>query len=357
MAIEHQVFYPSGRSRWLAFYLLGFSVIVLGVLVAGWTAWRQIQAGQGLPLWAWPVGLALLPLPWLGYGAWMLWRARYRVLPQGLEVQWGSERRVLPWERLTWAGLLHDYSTPVRLPKSWWPGIGYGLGHTQEGRVLLAYGTTFSRAVLIETEGECWLLTPARVGAFLEQVRFWVEQAEGDISEPREEEDTFQEPMQPSPGLAMEVPEAGTRQTDVPPAIVPLSVGESPEASEAPVGHSVETTAHVSVPPIAQEDGPGWAWWQRILQDRWALGLLGGNGILILVVVLLWWQWFQQGDAQAMAVAYVLMVHGWLLGLAFALGFYAYALLHRRDLTYVLWLGEFFLNVLFAFWLGLHGLL
>ena len=57
-----------------------------------------------------------------------------------------------------------------------------------------------------------------------------------------------------------------------------------------------------------------------------------------------------------MSVAYVLMVHGWLVGFAIALGFYIYALLQRAQVAYVLWLGEFVLNLIFVVWLGFRGL-
>ena len=340
-------FRPAHVRRWQSLYFLLVLLISVGVLATGWVAWRQMQTGQGFPWWAGPVGLALLPLPWLVYGAWLLGRLRYRATDSGLEVQWDREVQRIPWDQLTWAGLLKDYPHRVRVPRGWWPGLVYGAGQTDDGRAVLAFGTASSRPVFIEAEGICWLLTPASVTDFLQAVREGLGETDEAVSTAADE--------QPS---APQVPEG-----EVTPSPAPSTPKEiSPEPTPAPVLLHEDTSMVTSplAPPQATAavapSGPVDIWWRRLLRDPWASGLLAGNALLLGALVVLWWLGFSAGDEQAMRVAYVLMMHGWLVGFSIALGFYIYALSKRAQVVYVLWLGEFVLNLIFAVWLGFRGL-
>ena len=338
-------FCPARARVWQSVYLFLFLLILAGVLVSGWMAWSQLQAGQGFPWWAGPVGLALLPLPWLAYGAWLLGRLRYRATPLGLEVQWDREVQRIPWGRVTWAGLLKDYPHQVRVPRGWWPGLVYGAGQTDDGRAVLAFGTASSRPVFIEAEGICWLLTPASVTEFLQAVREGL--SEGD--------ETAEQEVAPA-DVSAEAEEAVSVDASV--AVAEKAFPSLPDASLEETLPDVEKAAPDSraVGEATTEDAPvPHLWWQRLLRDPWASGLLAGNALLMGGIVFLWWRGFSAGAEGAMSVAYVLMVHGWLVGLAIALGFYVYALSRRAEVAYVLWLGELVLNFIFALWLGFRG--
>lgn len=351
-------FAPYRHRLWAGLYLLaGISLLAL-LLAGGWQVWWTLQTGRTPPFWAWFLGLVWLPLPWLVYHTWLLWRARYTLSPQGLEIYWGRERVQLAWTELEWAGLLNDYPEEVTLPPKRWPGLWTGLGQTAQGRVVRVYATWSPKPVLLATERGVWVIAPVRVGAFLEGVRSFLE-PEAPVEGPTAlaaalpEEATLQL-VDRSPGPAPSLIET---QEEAPalsefPADTPAEPEPTPEPPTSTIPQEQEGTEE-QVASAVRTSAPG----TPLRRDPLALTLLAANSLLLTIQGVLWWQAALQGRwAEAPVSAYLLIAHGWLLGMGFALGFYVYARPQQRGLSYVLWMGELVLGTLLLTWLGMYAM-
>ncbi len=361
MDARERVFPPYRHRAWALFYGLLGLVLLMALAFGGWQAWMALQSAQRLPVWAWFLGLGWLPLPWLFHHARTLWQARYRLTAEALVITWGRESHTLPWEALLWAGLLQDYPHALQLPARRLPGLWMGLGQTETGRAVRVLATWTPKPVLVETQRGAWLLAPHRPAAFLQTLRQLVE---GEPATPEPAQEASEAP-------ASEVPEPAPAPDAATPLPTQPEHPPSPAASAAPVQDTIPKgeegpAAEPSPPPEPPpepERGPEApapetpSPWQHLRRDRWAVGLLLGNTVLLLLVGFLWWQGAMQGRWSSTSTsAYVLMVHGWLLGLAFALGFYTYTLPQQRSVTYVLWASELVLNGVLLLWVGMYGL-
>ncbi len=345
-----QTFRPARRGLWLALYSLATLVLLAGVALSGWYAYEQVQTGQGFPWWAVATGVALLPLPWLGYGLYLLLRSRYRLDEQGLHVQWGGERHLLPWEDLTWAGLLRDYPSRVEMPPALWPGLRYGTGLTEEGRPVRAFALQGGRPVLVETERICWLLTPARPAAFLRQVAAWVETTTASGLPPAKPEPpaTDQKPAAPEETSAIQEPEAADTAT-----IAETKAPSTEEGQGLPTQLETQPKSEADlsiVGAVMARPIPA-----ALLQDRTTLAAGLSNLLLNGALVLLWWWISDQGHPLTLKIGYVLVVLAWLVGLNLALGIYGYHV-QKRAHVQALWFGSAAVQAVFLAWLAFHAL-
>ena len=159
---------PAG---WAWFYGLGTGGALALFVGMALRAWHT--RGQGdFVFWLTGAALAAFAVPWLAYGWWWVRQVRYRLTAEALALHAPGAQAVLPLTDIVWAGVAAHYDRPLPPAPRHWPGLMVGLVADAQGRTVAFYGLQRARMVVVEdAEGRVFVLTPAAVAAFLEDLR------------------------------------------------------------------------------------------------------------------------------------------------------------------------------------------
>src|SRR5574340_609234 len=107
--------FPPSKRAGLIFH--GVLILVLAAL-SSWAFWRMSLTPVGLEFVTFiVVGIvAFAPLPFLGYRAYALYRAQYRLDRDTLELRWGLRKELIPLADIEWVRPMEDLTNPIVPP-------------------------------------------------------------------------------------------------------------------------------------------------------------------------------------------------------------------------------------------------
>jgi hypothetical protein len=111
--------------------------------------------------------LTFAPLPILGYRAYALFRAQYRLDRNTLELRWGLRDEVIPLSEIEWVRSSRDLAHAVALPPVSLPGAILGLRRDRDLGVVEFLASTSRHLLLVATTRKVYAISPAEPAGFL----------------------------------------------------------------------------------------------------------------------------------------------------------------------------------------------
>ena len=152
--------FPPPRQRGLLLH--GFLIVILlAVLVIA--LWQVFQVSVG-PSFTIYVVLALgsfIGLPFLGYRAYALWKARYTLDRDNLRIEWGLRGEDVPISDVEWVRSPQDLSTPLRLPMVRMPGAILGTRRHPDLGDVEFLASDSRKLLLVATSRQVFAISPA----------------------------------------------------------------------------------------------------------------------------------------------------------------------------------------------------
>lgn len=166
MAMKTGLFPPSKRMG-VSFHLV--LLLALAILCA-WSFWNMAAAAPG-PAFVLYLLLgiaAFAPIPLLGYRAYALFRAQYKLDRESLELRWGLRDEVIPLADIEWVRSARDVAHPVRLPPMSLPGAILGLRRHRDLGVIEFFASSGRHLILVATARRIYAISPADAVGFVE---------------------------------------------------------------------------------------------------------------------------------------------------------------------------------------------
>lgn len=167
--------FPPPRQRGLLLH--GFLIVVLlAVLVIA--LWQVFQVSVG-PSFTIYVVLALgsfIGLPFLGYRAYALWKARYTLDRDNLRIEWGLRGEDVPISDVEWVRSPQDLSTPLRLPMVRLPGAVLGTRRHPDLGDVEFLASDSRKLLLVATARQVFAISPADATGFVNNFQHAIEQ-------------------------------------------------------------------------------------------------------------------------------------------------------------------------------------
>lgn len=162
-----EVFFPPRRLGMLvhgAFLLFCFAMMLLSLF---WMTRLPFGSLYALSLLA--ALAAFLPIPFLAYRLYALYRAVYLLGRDRLAIRWGLRQEEIPLADVEWLRSASDLTPPLRLPHWALPGSVLGTSrHPDLGRVeFLASERDPHHLLLIGTPRRVFVISPARLQDFV----------------------------------------------------------------------------------------------------------------------------------------------------------------------------------------------
>jgi hypothetical protein len=160
------LFPPSKRTGLLVHGLL---IITLATLCT-WGFWRLSEAGPG-PMFVIYLLFGLTtfaPIPLLGYRAYALYRAQYRLDRDGLELRWGLRDELIPLADIEWVRSVRDLTHPMTMPPVRMPGAILGLRRHRDLGVVEFLASNSRNLLLVATPRRVYAISPAEPVDFVE---------------------------------------------------------------------------------------------------------------------------------------------------------------------------------------------
>jgi hypothetical protein len=182
--------FPPAKRAGLVFH--GLLIIALEVLSA-WAFWRMSTAPVGPEFVAFIlVGIvAFAPVPVLGYRAYALYRAQYRLDRDTLELRWGLRKELIPLADIEWVRPMEDLSNPIAPPAIPMPGAVLGLKRHRDLGVVEFLSSRVRGMLLVGTPKRAYAISPAKPRQFLETFARAVELGSLREAEPQSEYPSF----------------------------------------------------------------------------------------------------------------------------------------------------------------------
>jgi len=160
------LFPPSKRTGLL------FHGIVL-VALAGVSAWgfSQLSAttvGPAFVVYLLIGLIAFAPVPLLGYRAYALYRAHYRLDRDSLELRWGLRNEIIPLADIEWVRPADDLTHPLVAPPIPMPGAVLGLRRHPDLGIVEFVSSRARGLLLVGTPKRVYAISPAQPVDFLD---------------------------------------------------------------------------------------------------------------------------------------------------------------------------------------------
>jgi hypothetical protein len=110
--------------------------------------------------------LAFAPLPLLSYRAYALFRAKYVLNRDSLELHWGLRDEEIPLMDIEWVRPMQDLSYPLRIPSAMLPGAVLGLRRHRDLGVVEFIASEKNNLLLIATARRVYAISPANPADF-----------------------------------------------------------------------------------------------------------------------------------------------------------------------------------------------
>jgi hypothetical protein len=159
------IFVPP-KSRGLAFHMFALLVLFLGSTVSVFQA-NRVEVGSSFTFSL--IGLLVfsLPIPMVVYRAYGLLRAAYHLSPEGIVLDWGLRREIIPMENILWVSPAPYLERPLPLPRLRWPGGVVGIRRIRTGSVEYM-ATQSDKLIFIAAPGKIYAISPENPDAFLQ---------------------------------------------------------------------------------------------------------------------------------------------------------------------------------------------
>lgn len=164
--INTGLFPPSKRGG----LLVHAALIVLLAALSGYAFWRMSSTPVGLEFVTFVlIGIvAFAPLPFLGYRAYALYRAQYKLDRDTLELRWGLRKELIPLAEIEWVRPMDDLTNPIRPPAIALPGAVLGLKRHRDLGVVEFLSSRSRGMLLVGTPRRVYAISPARPKEFLD---------------------------------------------------------------------------------------------------------------------------------------------------------------------------------------------
>lgn len=159
--------FPPAKRGGLAFH--GLLILVLSGLSAwGFLSLAGIELGPAFVLYLLLGIIAFAPIPILGYRAYALFRAQYRLDRDSLELRWGLRDEIIPLSDIEWVRPVDDLTHPLLVPPTALPGAILGLRRHRDLGIVEFLASRRRSLLLVGTPGRVYAISPANPADFLE---------------------------------------------------------------------------------------------------------------------------------------------------------------------------------------------
>jgi hypothetical protein len=151
-------------------------LILLTLLVAALWELFQVTVGPSFTIYIVLALAAFITLPFLGYRAFALWKARYTLDRDNLRIEWGLRGEDIPVSDVEWVRSPNDLSTPLPLPIVRMPGAVLGTRrHPDLGNVEYLASDS-GRLLLVATAKQVFAISPDDAAGFVSSFQHAIEQ-------------------------------------------------------------------------------------------------------------------------------------------------------------------------------------
>ena len=153
-------FFSPAKRNGLLFHI---SLLVILLILSTWAFWSlsQTEAGPQFVVFLIVGIVTFAPIPLLGYQAYALFRARYVLDRNSLELRWGLRDETIPLADVEWVRYARDLTQALPLPPVRMPGAILGLRrHRELGIVEYMAGAT-KDLLLVATTKRVYAISPA----------------------------------------------------------------------------------------------------------------------------------------------------------------------------------------------------
>lgn len=167
--------FPPPRQRGLLLH--GFLILVLLSLLV-FALWELFQTDVG-PSFTFYIVLALgafIALPFLGYQAFALWKANYKLDRDNLRLEWGLRGEDIPVSDVEWVRSSHDLATPLPLPRVRMPGAVLGSRHHPDLGDVEFLASDSGKLLLVATARQVFAISPEDAEGFVSSFQHAIEQ-------------------------------------------------------------------------------------------------------------------------------------------------------------------------------------
>ena len=112
--------------------------------------------------------VAFAPVPLLGYRAYALYRAQYRLDRDTLELRWGLRKELIPLADIEWVRPMDDLTNPITPPALPIPGAVLGLKRHRDLGVVEFLSSRVRGMLLVGTPKRVYAISPAKPRQFLD---------------------------------------------------------------------------------------------------------------------------------------------------------------------------------------------
>jgi hypothetical protein len=159
--------FPPPKRGGLLFHL---ALLVALTSLSAWSFSRLAVAAMGLAfvLYLLMGLIAFVPIPLLGYRAYALYRASYRLDRDTLELRWGLRNEILPLADIDWVRPVEDLTKPLSPPPLPLPGAVLGYRRHPDLGVVEFVASRLRGLLIVMTPKRVFAISPAKPADFLE---------------------------------------------------------------------------------------------------------------------------------------------------------------------------------------------
>jgi hypothetical protein len=163
--MEEFVFRPVRRFGTI--FQAGFLVLFILAGLVGFVQAFQAKIGPVFLLWLMPVLASFVLVPLLAYRFYALQQATYTLEREGIRLRWGLRVEEIPMGSVLWVNPASQLSTPLPLPRLYWPGGVLGQRHLPGGGEIEFMASSSKDLVVIATTGRYFAISPETPETFL----------------------------------------------------------------------------------------------------------------------------------------------------------------------------------------------
>ena len=167
--------FPPPRQRGLLFHGGLILILLIMLVFALWNLF-QVTVGPSFTIYIVMVLAAAITLPFLGYRAFALWKARYILDRDNLRIEWGLRGEEIPVSDVEWVRSSHDLATPLPLPIIRMPGAVLGTRRHPDLGDVEFLASDSSRLLLVATAKLVFAISPEDVSGFVTIFQHAIEQ-------------------------------------------------------------------------------------------------------------------------------------------------------------------------------------
>lgn len=159
--------FPPGKRTGLLFHSI---LLVILVVLTSWATYNVSNTSAGLPFVIFLVVaiLAFVPIPFLAYRAYALYRAKYILDRNSLELRWGLRNEIIPLSDIEWVRPVDDLTRPLASPPLSTPGAILGFQRHRDLGVVEFLASARRQLLLVATPKRVYAISPADASNFLE---------------------------------------------------------------------------------------------------------------------------------------------------------------------------------------------